>query len=66
MLTNFNNRVTINKTVSRTVLGFGESELLGEGSRLIGKPNSDAICEKSVRTVYGALAYDFDSPEERP
>jgi hypothetical protein len=63
MFTNYNNSGVINKNAAR-LFALPPNELLTEGGRLI--PNRDSLCEKSVRDVYGALALDFDSPEERP
>jgi len=64
MFTNYNDRGTVNKTISRIIFGSASSEFLSEGNRVMSIGN-DASCEKSIRTVYDALAYDFDSPEER-
>jgi hypothetical protein len=63
MFTNYKNSGIINKNVAR-LLRLPPNELLPEGGRYI--PNGSMLCEKSVKDVYGALALDFDSPEERP
>jgi hypothetical protein len=31
---------------------------------VIGEEAESYLCERSIRNVYYALAYDFDSPEE--
>jgi hypothetical protein len=63
MFTNYNNSGVINKSAAR-LFGLQPNELLPEGGRLI--PHRNSLCEKSIKDVYGALALDFDSPEERP
>src|SRR5207244_349219 len=63
MFTNYDNSGVVNKNAAR-LLGLHPNELLPEGGRLI--PGGNSVCEKSVKDVYGALALDFDSPEERP
>jgi hypothetical protein len=63
MFTNYRNSGVVNKDAAR-LFGIQPNELLMEGGRLI--PVRDSLFEKSVKDVYGALALDFDSPEERP
>jgi hypothetical protein len=63
MFTNYNNSGVINKSAAQ-LFGLPPNELLPESGRLI--PRRNSLCEKSVKDVYGALALDFDSPEERP
>jgi hypothetical protein len=63
MFANYGNSGIVNKNAAR-LFGFQPNELLMEGGRLISV--RDSVCEKSVKDVYGALALDFDSPEERP
>jgi hypothetical protein len=63
MFTNYGNSGVVNKNAAR-LFGLQPNELLPEGGRLI--PRRNSLCEKSVKDVYGALALDFDSPEERP
>jgi hypothetical protein len=63
MFTNYNNSGVINKSAAQ-VFGLPPNDLLPDGGRLI--PRRNSLCEKSVKDVYGALALDFDSPEERP
>jgi hypothetical protein len=63
MFTNFENSGVVNKNAAR-LFALQPNELLMEGGRLI--PQGNSLCEKSVKDVYGALALDFDSPEERP
>ena len=61
--TNYKNSGVVNKNAVR-LFGLHPNDLLPEGGRLI--PRRHSLCEKSVKDVYGALALDFDSPEERP
>jgi hypothetical protein len=63
MFTNYRNSGVVNKNAAR-LFSIQPNELLMEGGCLI--PLRDSLCEKSVKDVYGALALDFDSPEERP
>lgn len=63
MFTNYENSGVVNKNAAR-LFGLQPNQLLVEGGRLI--PEGGSLCEKSVKDVYGALALDFDSPEERP
>jgi hypothetical protein len=63
MFTNYNNSGVVNKSAARLFL-LDPNVLLPEGGRRI--PERNSLCEKSVKDVYGALAFDFDSPEERP
>jgi hypothetical protein len=63
MFTNFGNSGVVNKNAAR-LFALQPNELLMEGGRLI--PQGNSLCEKSVKDVYGALALDFDAPEERP
>jgi hypothetical protein len=63
MFTNYKNSGVVNKNAAR-LLGLHPHELLPEGGRLI--QGTTSVCEKSVKDVYGALALDFDSPEDRP
>jgi hypothetical protein len=63
MFTNYRNSGVVNKNAAR-LFGLEPNELLMEGGRWL--PFLNSLCEKSVKDVYGALALDFDSPEERP
>ena len=63
MFTNYRNSGVVNKNAAR-LFGLPPNELLMEGGRWI--PERNSLCEKSVKDAYGALALDFDSPEERP
>jgi hypothetical protein len=62
MFTNFNNSGVVNKNAAR-LFAMHPNELLVQGGRLI--PHGPSVIEKSVKDVYGALALDFDSPEEQ-
>jgi hypothetical protein len=63
MFTNYKNSGVVNKNAAR-LFGLPPNELLPEGGRII--PVGNSVYEKSVKDVYGALALDFDAPEERP
>jgi hypothetical protein len=62
LFTNFNDYNQVNKKAARIITGSPTAVLTGEKEIL--KSNIGSICEKSRRTVYDALAFDFDSPEE--
>ena len=63
MFTNFNNRNVINKNASR-VFFERRHRILSNMPDIVGGGETGYLCERSVRDVYGALADDFDSPEE--
>jgi hypothetical protein len=53
----------VNKKASRVFFGRPD-RLLADKPAIMGGEADDYLCEKSVRNVYDALAFDFDSPEE--
>jgi hypothetical protein len=61
MFTNYNNSGVVNKNAAR-LFDISANELLPEGGRIVGMGAGG--CEKSVKNVYNALAFDFDSPED--
>ena len=61
LFTNCNDHNLVNKKASRVILGSPLAMLAGK-TEIFRQPGS--VCEKSRRTVYEALAFDFDSPEE--
>jgi hypothetical protein len=63
MFTNFENYNLVNKKASRVFFGRPD-RLLAEKPAIMGGETDGYLCEKSVRNVYDALAFDFDSPEE--
>ena len=65
MFTNFENRGVVNKNASRMFFHDNPNFLLADGGQVVER-RRPFICEKSIKKVYGALAYDFDAPEERP
>ena len=62
LFTNFNDHNLVNKKASRVITGSPRATLAGAPE--INQSELNSICEKSRRTVYDALAFDFDSPEE--
>jgi hypothetical protein len=62
LFTNFNDHNLVNKKASRVITGSPRAMLAGAPEITTTELNSS--CEKSRRTVYDALAFDFDSPEE--
>lgn len=64
LLTNYKNRGVVNKNASRLLFNGNANVLLEERGQVVSVMTF--TCEKSIRTVYEALAYDFDAPEERP
>jgi hypothetical protein len=65
MFTNFGNRNVINKNASRVLFGTRD-KILSNMPDVIGHEAQSHLCERSVRNVYDALAYDFEPPEEHP
>jgi hypothetical protein len=65
MFTNYGNRGSVNKNASRMFFNNDASLLLANSNQLITNFRP-FICEKSINNIYQALAFDFDSPEERP
>jgi hypothetical protein len=63
VFTNFRDINLVNKNASRVFFGRNDQLLSGEAT-IVGEATGDYLLEKSVRDVYGALALDFDSPEE--
>jgi len=64
LLTNFNGLYSINKNASRVL--FGNPEVLMQRDIVMGtRGGGIPRCEKSVRDVYHALAFDFDHLEEQ-
>jgi hypothetical protein len=67
MFTNFGNYNLVNKKASRVFFGRPDRLLAEKPAIMVMGGEADYfICEKSVRNVYDALAFDFDSPEEYP
>jgi hypothetical protein len=62
LFTNFNDHNQVNKKASRVITGSPRAMLAGAPE--INQTELNSSCEKSRRTVYDALAFDFDSPEE--
>ena len=62
LFTNFNDHNQVNKKASRVITGSPRAMLAGAPE--ITTTEIGSYCEKSRRTVYDALAFDFDSPEE--
>ena len=62
LFTNFNDHNVVNKKASRVITGSPRTMLAGAPE--ITTTEIGSHCEKSRRTVYDALAFDFDSPEE--
>jgi hypothetical protein len=62
LFTNFNDHNLVNKKASRVITGSPRAMLAGTPE--INQTELGSSCEKSRRTVYDALALDFDSPEE--
>jgi hypothetical protein len=63
MFTNFKNKNVINKNASRVFFGHRD-KILSNMPDVVGGEKDGYLCERSIRDVYGALADDFDSPEE--
>lgn len=63
MLTNVGDYNVINKKASRVLFGSPD-HLLSDKPALSGHETGEYLCEKSIRNVYDAFAFDFDSPEE--
>ena len=61
LFTNFNDHNLVNKKASRVITGSPRAMLAGAPEII---EQLELTCEKSRRTVYDALAFDFDSPEE--
>jgi hypothetical protein len=61
MFTNFGDVNQVNKRASR--LWFSTPDVFLRSSIWGGNPRTDHYIEKSVRTVYQALSYDFDDLE---
>ena len=61
LFTNFNDHNQVNKKASRVI---GSPRAMLAGAPEITTTEIGSHCEKSRRTVYDALAFDFDSPEE--
>jgi hypothetical protein len=65
LFTNFGDSNRVNKMASRLIFGRPDM-LLSTKPAVIGSLQDEGyLCEKSTRDVYGALAVDFDSPEEQ-
>jgi len=64
MFTNFRDINLVNKNASRVFFRRNDQLLSGEAT-IVGEATGNYLLEKSIRDVYGALALDFDSPEER-
>ena len=62
LFTNFNDHNLVNKKASRVITGSPRAMLTGAPE--ITRTELGSSSEKSKRTVYDALAFDFDSPEE--
>jgi hypothetical protein len=63
LFTNFGDYYSINKRASRVI--FGRPDILMQRGVVPGEePLGVPLCEKSLRDVYHALAYDFDNVEE--
>lgn len=62
--TNFRNHNKVSKQVART-FNISEMDLVGESYLASSRPHSANrySCEKSIKSVYDALAEDFDWPE---
>jgi hypothetical protein len=63
MFTNLENHNLVNKKASRVFFGRPD-RLLADKPAIMGSETDGYLCEKSIRNVYDALAFDFDSPEE--
>jgi hypothetical protein len=63
LFTNYKNRGTVNKTVSRMLFSGRPDKLSEDRLESMTLEPSLCFCEKSIKNVYDALAYDFDSPE---
>lgn len=63
MFTNCGNYNLVNKKASRVFFGRPD-RLLADKPAIMGGETDEYLCEKSIRNVYDALAFDFDSPEE--
>jgi hypothetical protein len=61
MFTNYKDGGIVNKNAAR-LFGVLPNELLQPGGRIV--PSGAGWCEKSIKNVYDALAFDFDSPED--
>jgi hypothetical protein len=64
LFTNYSNSDLINKKASR-LLFRRPDQFLSSMHHISRGGDQTVFCEKSVRDVYGALALDFDSPEEQ-
>jgi hypothetical protein len=63
LFTNFRNVNRVNKDASRVFFGRND-QLRSNDYVILGAATGDFLLERSTRDVYGALALDFDSPEE--
>ena len=65
MFTNFEDYNLVKKKASRVFFGRPDRLLAHKPAIMVMGGETDYyLCEKSVRNVYDALAFDFDSPEE--
>jgi hypothetical protein len=62
LFTNLNDHNLVNKKASRVITG--SPRMMLAGASIFQRSELGSFCEKSNRTVYDALAFDFDSPEE--
>jgi hypothetical protein len=63
LFTNFQNVNRVNKDASRVFFGRND-QLQSTDYMILGAGTGNFLLERSTRDVYGALALDFDSPEE--
>jgi hypothetical protein len=63
MFTNFRNYNVVNKNASRVFFNRRD-RILSSMPDVIGGETDGFLCERSIHSVYDALAQDFDSPEE--